>query len=135
MGLCNPFSSDAGSADCLWNWLAIIAAWTVLNVGPAWYCIFKHGHRKPILDPNDKFKPFNRTDTGQWSYVWALFTHFFFLPRYLIGYGIVICSMLMAWVCSIGYDKRTKPSRVRQALWNFFVLSSARASIWMIGCY
>ena len=112
----------------------IFLAWTILNVGPAWYCIFKHGGRK-VFDPNDKFKAFNRTDAKQWSYIWSLFTHFFFLPRIILAYGIINGAMLMSWVCSIGYDKRTKPSRCRQALWNCLLTSSARASIWVYGCF
>ena len=132
---CNPFSADAGTAECAWNWPVIIAAWTFLNVGPAWCCIYKYGSKKPIQGPNDKFKPFNRTDTKQWSYIWAPFTHFFFLPRIILAYGSICGAMVMSWVCSIGYDRRKEPGPWRQALWDCFLTTCCRASTWFYGNY
>ena len=119
-----------------WSWTTLIALYLLLNVGPVWLFVYKFGGRKPIVGPKDKFRPFNRTDTQEWSYVWSLFTHLLVWPRVILSYVIVVnLGMLLSWVFSIGYDRRTKPSQWRRAIWNFILTSSARASIFVYGCF
>ena len=65
------------------SWFAI---WVFFNVGPAWYTIYTNKKVKPAADLDPKFRPFARFDYENWSYVTVFFTHFFFFPRYIVGW-------------------------------------------------
>ena len=80
-----------------WYWL--LAGWIVCNCGPMWLCIFMNRRSRYNEARDRKYYPFARIDSDTWSYTSALFTHFFFIPRYLLCYcfcfGCAVIIMLM----------------------------------------
>jgi hypothetical protein len=69
-----------------------------------WYTIYSN--KRARYDParDDKFKAFARMDYERWSYFNALFTHFFFLPRFCIGWLTFLCVAILGILLCIGED-------------------------------
>jgi len=86
------------------SWTTILIIWTLANCSPMWLTIYtnKNSRPNPIRDAN--FKPFVRNDYDNWSYSIALFTHFFFLPRFIIGWCIFCIGNITAFIFCIGDD-------------------------------
>ena len=65
---------------CTWK---VLLVYILCNCALPWYGIWRN--RRLIPKPsNEKFLPFWRQDMGSWSYLLCIFTHFFFLFRYMI---------------------------------------------------
>lgn len=75
-----------------------------------WWVIAKSGKFKPVAERDEGYKPFVRHDYENWSYVWALFTHFLFWPRFFFGWGTFIFYALVGVVCCIGHDPKHLPA-------------------------
>jgi hypothetical protein len=57
--------------------------------------------------------PFVRTDIEQWSYVITVFTHFFFIPRFLLAWLFITFAMVGCFIGSIGHKRSQKPGKIR----------------------
>jgi len=67
-----------------------------------------HRHIKPEFPRDDKYLPFVRTDFEIWSYWKALFTHIFFLPRFIFCWISLTMCAISVFLLSLGRDK-SKP--------------------------
>lgn len=80
-----------------------------MNVGPAWWFVYKRRNYKRSKEANDpKFRAFHCLDDPytHYSYWKALFTHFFFIPRFVIGWGLFLFVPIVAVILSIGEGHR-----------------------------
>ena len=85
------------------TWLSWLIIWTFVNVSPAWYVIYVNKKILPVKDLEPKYKPFARFDYKNWSYVTVLFTHFFFIPRFLMGCLAWASLVLVTYIVLIGH--------------------------------
>ena len=85
------------SDDSALSWLRWFFIWVLLNVGPVWYTIYANKKVKPAENLDPKYRPFARFDYKYWSYFTVFFTHFFFIPRY------IICWLLWFTLCVITF--------------------------------
>ena len=78
--------------------------WIIINVGPMWYTIYANKDAKYIPARDDKYREFARTDYDKWSYVNAVWTNFFWLPRFLFGQFVFCFAALLFNIVCIGED-------------------------------
>ena len=106
-GLHKTLNIDTGA--CEWSWIALLALWILFNVGPMWYTIWANRRSRvdPIRDKN--YMALARIDYDNWSYTTAFVTHFFFLPRFIIGWCAFFGTAILATIVSIGYDPYNLP--------------------------
>ena len=89
----------------LWHLKALII-YILANCALPWWVIYKN-RKRLSYDPSrdiEKYKPWLRPDIEDWSYLKCVFTHFFFIPRYI---GLLSCLFVAAIGClilSIGAD-------------------------------
>ena len=95
--------------ECEWSWLALLVIWIIANVGPMWYVIWSNQRSK--IDPvrDKEYMALARIDYENWSYTTAFVTHFFFLPRFTIGWSAFFLLAILARIISIGYDPYKLP--------------------------
>jgi hypothetical protein len=81
-----------------------------------WLTIYlnKKSRYDPVRDAN--FRPFARYDYDQWSYITAIFTHFIFLPRFLIGWCLFCSGSLAAIILCFRDDPENLPA------WKVYVI-------------
>lgn len=75
-----------------------------------WYVIYTNKRSKPDPKRDANFEPFVRHDYNNWSYWKAIFTHFFFWPRFIIGWTGFLCLALVGVICCIGHDPYHLPA-------------------------
>lgn len=81
-------------------WLSI---WIVVNSAPMWFFIYKNKRVKFNKERDiEKYLPFVRLDTDQWSYFMTIFTHFFFWPRFLGCWIINSVGISVMFIILIG---------------------------------
>ena len=83
---------------------------------------------------DDEFKPFLRTDYTSWSYVATFFTHFFFIPRFIISYGFCFLALLGGFIATIGHPRGTQMGPARQWLNSFAIGMGGRLCMLVSGC-
>ena len=77
------------------NWTWFLPLWCFLNWMPMWCVIYSHKRWNPELIKDECYAPFLRLDYPEWSYVWTIFTHFFFWPRFAV---IHICALAPTFI-------------------------------------
>lgn len=94
---------------CEWRWLTILTLWIIFNVGPMWYTIW--ANKRSRVDPvrDKKYMALARIDYDNWSYFTAIFTHFFFLPRFILGWSSFFLTAIFATCMSLGHDPYKLP--------------------------
>lgn len=90
------------------TWLLLLG-WTIMNVGPMWYTIYSNKKSKPDPVRDRGYESFVRIDYDDWSYTMAFFTHFFFLPRFILGWSLFFTGCLVCAVMCIGSDPFNLP--------------------------
>ena len=70
------------------NWTWFLPVYCISNWAPMWYLIYTHKQWDPRKNKEQKWKPFLRIDYDEWSYIWTMFTHLFFIPRYALLFVI-----------------------------------------------
>lgn len=76
-----------------------------MNCGPAWFHIYKKRKwTRPEAANDPKYAPFWSLDDPykNYSYFYVIFTHFFFIPRFLIGWSLFFTAPIVALLLSIG---------------------------------
>lgn len=70
-----------------------------------------YANKRSAYDPvRDKdYAAFVRLDYPHWSYFKAIFTHWFSVPRFIIGWGAFMMAGLFACIMCIGYDPKHLP--------------------------
>ena len=73
----------------------MVLGWVLLNCALPWYAIWVNGRLKPDSkrDGVERFRPFVRSDYNRWSYLRCIWTHFFFIPRFVMLLGILCLAM------------------------------------------
>ena len=99
--MCN-FLQTNDDGECRYTWTTVAIVWILLNCSPMWLCLLLK--KKTKITSNEKFKPFLRTDIDTWSYVFTLFTHLFFWPRFFVVWGIQLSFATIAIFIMIGTD-------------------------------
>lgn len=99
-----------------YSWLSWLLIWLTLNVAPAWYTIYVNKKIRPVQNLDPKFKPFARFDYKNWSYVTVLFTHFFFIPRYVLCCLSWLSLVIVTSIVLIGHKKGTPLKRWQLAI-------------------
>ncbi len=91
-----------------WSWektLLIVFLFGVVNALPMWMIIYANKHIKPDKVRDAKYAPWVRNDFNSYqSYTRAYFTHFFFIPRVLIGWGCILLGIISVYLIDIGED-------------------------------
>ena len=86
----------------LWH-LQMLVLWILANCALPWYTIWHNKRLRP--DPKrdeERFKPFVRSDYDNFSYTRCLWTHFCFLPRFIMHLGIMFFAVGMTKLICIG---------------------------------
>ena len=85
-----------------------------------WLMLYTNRNAKP--DPNvaEKYKPFARKDYDDWHYLPSLITHFFFWPRYILGWCWFFQGMVFVWTVLYGHVEGT-PYKVwqKKVIWAY----------------
>ena len=88
------------------HWIITIL-WVLCNIGPAWYTIYSN--RKVAYnrerDSVPSARPFCRHDYHKWSYLLVIFTHFFFFPRWIMGWVVFTSGSALTKILTIGHKK------------------------------
>ena len=86
----------------MWH-LKMLILWILVNCAPAWYAIYSNA-RLAYNEKRDeeRFKPFVRNDYNSWSYVLCIWTHFFFIPRWLGCIAFLMYALLGTKIICIG---------------------------------
>ena len=91
-----------------WDWSlegwVYLILWVLANVGPMWVTIYWNKRSRPDPVRDKGYEAFVRVDYDKWSYSTALFTHFFFLPRFIIGWCSFFTGVILSVVVCIGSD-------------------------------
>lgn len=87
----------------LWH-LQMLVIYIIANCAAPWYIIWSN---RPRLMPDakrdvKKYAPWVRRDMHEWSYLMVVFTHFFFIPRYVILLTILLIAFLGTTILNIG---------------------------------
>jgi hypothetical protein len=93
--------------------------WILINVGPAWYVIYKkRRYVRPAAANDPKYKPFHAVDDPykNYSYLFAVVTHFFFIPRFVIGWCCFLFIPLLSFFFCLGEKDTTKLPRWKVAM-------------------
>jgi len=69
-----------------------------------WYVIYSNKKSKPDPVRDANYKALMRIDYNNWSYFQAMFTHFFFWPRLILGLGAFFTSAIVAVIIGYGHD-------------------------------
>ena len=95
--------------DTQWSWIRLLVVWVILNSSIGWYTIYANRKVKytPIRD--DKYKPFVRMDYDHWHYWLVPFTHFFWIPRLVVGFLLVQFVAGFAVIICLGFDPKKLP--------------------------
>jgi hypothetical protein len=81
------------------------ALFGVINALPMWMTIRSNKHTKPDPVRDAKYAPWARNDFDNWqSYVRAFFTHYFFWPRLIIGWGCILAGIISVYIIDFGTD-------------------------------
>jgi hypothetical protein len=137
--MCNLLSrTDQQTGECVWQWPLIIFLWTVVNCLPMWVVIFTSKKHRPTPETmsNPKFRPFVRTDSVHWSYLMTIFTHFFFIPKLIIGWSsifVALAGSLIASLCCLRKDER--PGRRLQTVYSWFLWFGSRVPLLTLGVF
>ena len=74
-----------------------------------WLIIAKNRRLKPNAERDAGYEAFTRNDYSKWSSFLTIFTHFFFLPRFILGWlSIMLIGMGFPMIASIGIVWITK---------------------------
>jgi hypothetical protein len=85
-----------------------LTMWSLINVLPMWFTIYKSPHLAYDPKRDDKFEPWIRHDFKNWSYLMAIPFSFLFWPRFLVCFGVIFSHIIVASLLDIGWDT-TKP--------------------------
>lgn len=116
--------------ECCWHWPTVLILWTVLNCSPMWFTIWQH--KRTIVPQDSKYAAFRRPDLDQWSYTATLFTHFFFIPRSVLAWFLIMLGMICCGIASIGHQRGTKPAPWRVQAYRRIFSYLSRG---IVGCY
>ena len=89
----------------LWH-LQLLIAYILANCALPWYVIWTNRSRLKY-DPSrdsEKYLPWIRPDINDWSYIKCVFTHFFFIPRYIGLLTCLFCALIGCLILSCGAD-------------------------------
>jgi len=101
-------------------WPTAICLWIVINCLPQWIIIYKYRNLKPEASRDEGFSAFVRNDYSQWSYLKTVFTHFMFIPRFIIGWGACfVFGLGGCYLVTIGHKRGTRMAQWRSALVSF----------------
>jgi len=135
---CNPFQAEGATGECAYTWPVIILAWTILNVAPMWGVLYLSRKFKPRPEDlqNEKTKPFARLDMDRWSYIFAIFTHFLFWPRFLFAEGMIfwacVCTVAIT-KCFVKKGERSGPFLTK--INNFILAAASKSAMIGLTCY
>jgi hypothetical protein len=85
-----------------WNWTRVLLLWVLINSAPTWYTIFSNSKVRYNPARDDKYAPFVRYDYVRWHYWLVPFTHFFNIPRWIVGWCSIWWIALVAVLLSFG---------------------------------
>ena len=93
-----------------WEWsFQFLIFWIVINCGPGWYVIYKNRKSGWIESRDRAYEPFARIDYNDWSYALCLLSHFYFWPRYIVGWSVFFIGCLGAAFFCTGADPYNLP--------------------------
>lgn len=72
--------------------VAYIALYAVINAAPMWIMIFTQ--KNVVRQVTERRKPFQRNDIESWTYLNALVSQFFFIPRFLLLFVYLFIAAL-----------------------------------------
>ena len=89
-----------------YDWsLTSLVVWSLFNVLPMWFAIYKSPHLAYDPKRDDKYEPWIRHDFKYWSYLLAIPCSFFFWPRVLGVQAVIISHIIVGVLLDIGWDK------------------------------
>ena len=93
----------------------MLIVWILVNSTPTWYTIYSNKKVGYIPARDDKYAPFVRYDYKNWHYWLVPFTHFFMLPRWILGWCSFWFVTVVAAILMYGQDPKN-PARWRRRL-------------------
>ena len=107
------------SYTTLWH-LKMLILWILVNCIMPWIVIYRNKRLRPDKDRDvERFKPFVRSDYDKFSYVACIWTHFFFIPRYLLLLCVLFYAAIGAKLITIGCDlEHLDAKRKKLVMWN-----------------
>jgi|ERR1712216_345149 len=114
------------------KFLVYFGIWFLLNVGPMWWTIYsnKRSRFDPVRDKD--WLPFARLDYEKWSYFLACFTHFFMIPRFIMGFAFFFASTFGSAIICIGSDPFKLPVW-KEKICKFWINLTFRAALMCAG--
>jgi len=134
--MCNLLSrTDQATGECVWQWPLIVFLWIVLNCTPMWITIYTSKRHRPTPETvsNPKFRPFIRMDAPQWSYLITVFTHFFFIPKVIIGWTSIFIALAGCLIASIGLKQGEQAGPTRRTIYSWFLWFGSRVPMLLMG--
>merc|ERR1740133_383282 len=108
-------------APWTWSW-GFLTLWIIVNCSPMWFAIYMNKKSAWNEQRDRKFEPFARIDYKCWSYALSLVSHFYFLPRFFIGWGFFCMGGLGAAFWCIGADPFNLPKwRIEAVRYTCFI--------------
>ena len=105
--MCSFLEVETDPGVCKYSWATWLVIWLVLNISPVWYTIYSNKKIRPAKDLDQKYKPFARLDYKDWSYLTVLFTHFLFIPRFVLAFLWWMSLVITTFIVLIGHKKGT----------------------------
>ena len=82
----------------------LIPVWCIANWAPMWFIILTYKRWNPDLHKEENYAPFLRTDYHSWSYVWTMWTHLFFWPRFIMLHVCSLALVIAGVLLKVGQD-------------------------------
>lgn len=96
-----------------YSYALYLVLWIVLNCAPMWICRCLHSKYAYNEERDKNFKPFTRIDFNKWNFFSTIITHFFFWPRFIANWTIVLSVAVLASIVMCGHKKGTPVHKVR----------------------
>lgn len=121
-------SSTLASLFNEWKWYELLLVWIIINCLPMWIVISRSKKYVPTEEhrQNKKFRAFLRLDINEWSYIMTIFTHFFFIPRLIIGWCSIAVTLSGCLLFSIGLKKGEIAGKTRLTIYSWFLWFGSR---------
>ena len=128
-------SCDEVSAECEWKWPTILLLWVIINCTPMWIVIWTSKKYRPTAEhlANPKFRPFLRLDIHEWSYTLTVFTHFFFRPKFFIGWGCLMFTCISTFLISLFFRKDEQAGPIRMTVYSWLLWIACRIPLFLFG--
>lgn len=125
------------TGECVWQWPTILLLWIVVNCLPMWIVIWRSKKYRPTAEQlsNPRYKAFLRLDAHQMSYLMTVFTHFFFIPKFIIGWLSIAIALSGCLIVSIGLKKGEVAGPIRLTLYSWFLWIGSRTPLLLVGCF